>query len=158
MDHETPKTFKTTRELLQLAENLHTRLKGHWEKAQRVVAEPEADMFIAYIRRKEKQFISMVSRYIRQAPDDILETYFQFAPRELQDIDALSTWRPAHGEKLETILAEALKIDSQMQSFYRRAAELAASESVRDMFTNLADAVEDKKKSQVQNAEWVTDI
>ncbi len=152
------KSFKTAREMLTMAEQFHVNLKSHWEKEYASVSEPGAGMLLDYIRHQEKKLMHMVSRYLRRAPDDILDTYFQFTPAEMGRIDEFSAWRPASGNGIEAIMESALEFDAFMRNYYRRAAEMASGEAIRDMFQNLANAVADKQKSQAQSASWLTDI
>ena len=150
--------FVRARDILELAATLHLRVKHHWEQSQHTVLQSDAKMLLSYIQHKEKRFTQMIDRFLKHAPEDLLDAYFQFTPDEMERLDAFDTWRPDHGSDAKAILGAALEVDAFIESLYRRAAELASDEAVREMFENLAEAVADKQRSQVQNAAWLTDI
>jgi hypothetical protein len=150
--------FVSARDMLELAATLHHRVKHHWEQSQRTVLRSDAKMLLSYIQRKEKRFAQMIDRFLKYAPEDLLEIYFQFTPDEMERLDAFDTWRPDHGSDAKAILGAALEVDAFIETLYRRAAELASNDAVREMFENLAEAVADKQRAEVQNAAWLTDI
>lgn len=152
------KPFVTTDEILRLAENLHLKLKALYDGQRSFLDEADTDMLLDYIHRKEERFYQSVSRYREQAPNEILKASFQFTPAERRLFEEVDSWCPSSGMSIEAVLASALKFDSFMQTIYQRASEMAHNESVREVFDNLADAVCEKQKSQVQNAAWWTDI
>lgn len=159
MDDGSPQPFfKTTREMLELAVDFHRRVKRHWEGLQAATEDPPTDMLVGYIRDNERRFVNLVSRYLATAPGDLLDTYFQFAPEEVQQAQSLEDWRPASGADPDAVLAAALDADAFIEKYYRRAAELASREAVRDMFRRLADGIAEKRKAQAQNANWLADI
>jgi hypothetical protein len=71
-------SIRSTRQILESAKRHHGQLSRHWEAARRHAGKPDAEMLLDYIRRKEEGFVDMVSRYLAHAPDEILDTYFQF--------------------------------------------------------------------------------
>jgi rubrerythrin len=151
-------SIKTTREMLTLAETMHRKLKRHYADVAQTVAEPDAAMLLDYLSRKEATFQSMLAEYRRQAPDAVLDTYFQFTQTEYRSIEKWTTWQPDAGVGIPGILAAALELDSCMQAFYRRAAEMAQIPEVRKMFTNLVEAVAAKKRDAALNTALMKDV
>jgi len=149
---------RSTRQILQSAKRHHEQLSRHWEAAQRAAGKPETKMLLDYIRRKENGFVDMVSRYLDHAPDEILDTYFQFTPEEAHMADRFDVWQPESGDTVAEIIDAVLQWDAVMEKYYRRAAQMASREALRDMFIRLADGVIDKQKAQVQNASWLRDL
>ena len=115
-------------------------------------------MLLDYIARKEKYVGSMISRYRKKAPEEILDTFYQFTPAEVKTLADYTAWRPNPHADAAEVLSVALKIDSSMQSFYRRAAQMAPSEAIAELFGNLADAIKDKKRDQASNASLIQEI
>jgi rubrerythrin len=67
-------------------------------------------------------------------------------------------WQPNSDASATEVLAAALRIDAFMQAFYQRAAQMAPSESIRDLFENLAEAVKAKQQDQASNVSFLEDI
>jgi rubrerythrin len=151
-------SFKTTREMLALAEKMHRKLKCHYADVAQKAAQPDVAMLLDYLSRKEATFQSMLAGYRRQAPDAVLDTYFQFTQTEYRSIEKWTTWQPDAGVGIPDILAAVLELDSCTQAFYHRAAEMAQIPEVRKMFTNLAEAVAAKKRDAALNTALMKDV
>ena len=151
-------TFKTTRELLELAESLHRKLKSHYQRQPSSPADEDAKMLLDYIRASEKHFTAMLASYRRQAPRDLLDTFYQFTPEELKILDETAAWQPDAASGASEVIAVALAFDDCMQAFYQRASEMAPSQAIRDMFASLADAMAAKKRDEALNASQVQDM
>jgi hypothetical protein len=151
-------SIRSTRQILESAKRRHAQLKRHWEAARRDVGKPDAEMFLDYIRRKENGFFDMVSRYLAHAPDEILDTYFQFTPDEEHTADRFDAWQPGRGDTVAEIIDAVLQWDAVMEKYYRRAAQTASREELRDLFVRLADGVVEKQKAQAGNASWLRGI
>jgi hypothetical protein len=156
---ETPRDgFKKISHLLDLAESIHKKVQHHYEKQKRSLRDIDAKMLLDYIARKEHHVGSMISRYRKEAPAEVLETFYQFTPAETKTLADYTAWQPNPHADAAEVLSVALKIDSFMQSFYRRAAQMAPSEESAELFGNLADAINDKKRDQASNASLLEDL
>ncbi|MGD8701607.1 MAG: hypothetical protein PVG51_15030 [Desulfosarcina sp.] len=149
---------RSTRQILESAMRQHEQLSRHWETARSAAGKPDTKMLLDYIRRKENGFVDMVSRYLAHAPDEILDTYFQFTPEEAHMADRFEIWQPERSDTVAEIIDAVLQWDAVMEKYYRRAAQMASREALRDMFLRLADGVIDKQKAQAQNASWLRDL
>jgi len=158
MEEISRNTFKQIRDLLDLAESIHTKVQRHYEKKKKSLKDPEAKMLLDYIARKEKMLGSIISRYREGVSAEVLETFYQFTPAEIKTLDGYTAWQPNSNANATEVLAAALMIDAFMLSFYRRAAQMAPSEASADLFANLADAIEEKKRDQASNASLLEDI
>ena len=157
--HKTPqKPYKTTREMLELAETIHLKIKRHYAGIADAAAADDAAMLLDYIERKEAAFGALLARYRRQAPRAVLDTYFQFTQNEHRAIQKWMAWQPDADAGVAEILAVALELDAFMQDFYRRAAQMAQVPKVREIFANLAEAVADKKRDAAFNAAQMRDV
>jgi hypothetical protein len=151
-------TYKTTRELLELAESLHYKLKRYYDRQKSSIVDGDAKLLLNYIRQNEKRFTEMISRYRRHAPAEVLDTFYQFTPDELKLIDEAATWQPDEAAHASQVLADALEVDDRMHAFYRRASEMAPYQPIRDMFASLAEAMTDKQRDEALNASQIRDI
>lgn len=151
-------TFKTTGELLDLATSIHQKLKRHYERQKSSLADSDGKMLLDYIRQNEKHVTAMISRYCRQAPDGVLDAYYQFTPDELKILDEAVAWQPDETTSAPEVLAVALEFDDHMHAFYQRASEMAPSQPVREMFDSLAEAMAAKKRDEAMNATQIQDI
>jgi hypothetical protein len=158
MTDRSRQSFKKTRELLEFAQSIHRRVKCHYEQEKASLKKDDAKMLLEYISRKEGRLPSMISQYLKEAPADILDAYYQFPPAEVKLIEDYTAWRPHSKASTAEVLSVALKIDSFMQTFYRRAAQMAPSEAVGEVFRNLAEAVKAKKRDQASNVALFEDI
>jgi hypothetical protein len=118
----------------------------------------EAHSLLDGIPQKEQALRLMVDQYRRQAPDRILNTYDQFTPAQIRMVDDFFDWEPAHDADTNDVLCTARGIDSFVQSFYHRSAQMAKNEDVREVFDHLARAVAAKEKDQTANAAFMEDI
>jgi hypothetical protein len=107
---------------------------------------------------KENHVGSMISRYRKKAPAEILDNFYQFTPSEIKTLADYAAWHPNPHTDAAEVLSVALEIDSSMQAFYRRAAQMAPSEAITKLFENLADAIKDKKRDQASNTSLIQDI
>jgi hypothetical protein len=151
-------SIRSTRQILESAKRHHGQLSRHWEAARRHAVKPDAEMLLDYIRRKEEGFVDMVSRYLAHAPDEMLDTYFQFTPDELRMADRFDAWQPGRDDTVAEVIDAVLQWDTVMETYYRRAAQMASREELRDMFVRLAAGVVEKQKAQAGNASWLRDI
>ena len=92
------------------------------------------------------------------ASADILDTFYQFTPAEIKTLYDYIAWQSNSDASANVVLAVALKIDAFMQTFYHRAAQMAPSEPIRDLFENLAEAVKAKQQDQASSASFLEDI
>jgi hypothetical protein len=152
------KTFKTTRDILEMAESVHRKLKAVYGEKRVDIEDSRAAMLMDAIEQKEKHLKATVGRYLKDAGEHILDTYYQFAPDQIKDLDILEAWHPEEDASVDEVLAMVLKLDALMHAYYRRAAEMASEEPVREMFENLAEAVAEKKRDEVQNSLRIKDI
>jgi hypothetical protein len=151
-------SIRSTRQILESAKRRHEQLNRLWEAARRDADKPDAEMLIDYIRRKENGFVDMVARNLAHAPDEILDTYFQFTPDEEHMADRFDAWQPGRDDTVAEIIDAVLQWGAVMEKFYRRAAQMAPREELRDLFVRLADGVVEKQKAQAGKASWLRDI
>jgi len=158
MQATTGKSMRHTGDLLALAQSVHQKISDHYRKQGPKLKDVEARMLLNYIRQEEQTLRIMVDQYRQQAPERILDTYYQFSPAQIRTVDEFLDWEPAPDADVKDILSTARRVDSFMQSFYRRAAQMAENEEMRDVFENLAQAVEAKEKDATLNADFMEDI
>jgi rubrerythrin len=158
MQPTTEKPMRHTRDLLALARSVHQKVSDHYRQQGSRLEDVEARMLLDYIRRKEQTLQTMVDQYRQQAPDRILDTYYQFTPAQIRTVDEFLDWEPAPDADANEILSTARRVDSFMESFYHRAAQMAENEDIREVLENLAQAVVAKEKDETLNADFMEDI
>jgi len=152
------KPMRHTRDLLALAQSVHRKISDHYREQEPKLKDIEARMLLDYIRQKEQTLRTMVDQYRQQAPERILDTYYQFTPAQIRTVDEFLDWEPATDADTAEVLSTARRVDSFMESFYHRAAQMAENEEIREVFENLAQAVVAKEKDETLNADFMEDI
>ena len=138
--------FSDVRELLQHNRELHDRTASFYTELARQVISERVKMFLCTLVKHEVDLSRELKVYMEQAPDSILNTYFQFDHE--QDIETFyqTPFTPStcSAEDIEEV---ASRIDNYLCDLYREMMEEVDSPKVRDLFENLYQhMIEEKKK------------
>jgi rubrerythrin len=152
------KKILTTRDLLQIAETIHRRVERHYREAAKHCEEPRTRLLLDFLRAREDEHRSILSRYRRESREDLLDAFFPHTPDEAQTAARLASWRPAPKARTEMVLSEVLEVDDRLEAFYRRAAEMAPNPQLGGLFESLANAMDAKRREVIRDAESLEDI
>lgn len=138
--------FSDVRELLQHNRQLHDRTANFYSELARQVISERVKMFLCTLVKHEVDLSKELKNYMDQAPDSILNTYFQFDHE--QDVESFyqTPFTPS-AANAEDIEAMASRIDNYLCELYQEMMEEVDSPKVRELFENLyLHMVEEKKR------------
>jgi hypothetical protein len=158
MDNPNRKTFKRVGDMLKLAGSIHRELKNYYHAIRDRTDDPRIVMLLDYMGRHEKNMRQSLEGFRRSASERVLDSTFQFEPDELETLEDLTGWQPKPDITVDEVVATALRFDSIMRSYYRRAAEMAASESVKELFSNLVQLEKQKQQQLVRDSLALKDL
>lgn len=138
--------FSDVRELLQHNCQLHDRTAMFYTELARQVISERVKMFLSTLVRHEVELSRELKNYLEQAPDSILNTYYQFDHEK--DIEHLYQTPITPSEcSADDIEAIASRIDNYLCELYQEMIEEVDSPKVRELFENLYQhMLEEKKK------------
>jgi rubrerythrin len=152
------KTFKNVDDMLELAGSIHRRLKDYYLEIKDRAENARVAMLLDYMGRHEKNIRQVLEKVRRTASKEVLAATFQFEPDELETLEDLTEWEPKPDMSVDEVVATALRFDSIMRDYYRRAAEMSASEQVNELFSNLVQLENRKRRRLVRDSLALKDL
>jgi hypothetical protein len=120
-----------------MAGSIHRKPETLHGENKNDIKDSSATMLLEDIDRKEKHIRAIISRYLGDAGEYILDTYYRFAPDQVKELEALSAWCLKEDADIAEVVEMVPKIDAFLYAYYRRAAEMAPGKPLREMFQNL---------------------
>lgn len=137
--------FSQVRELLKHNQQLHTRTAVFYEDLSKETDSERVKMLLALLAKHEQDLAHELKNYLQQAPDKILNTYFQFDHEH--NVDALfSLDFPPADISPEQVQKTASQIDDYLCALYQEMLEAADCELVKELFENLYQHIQEQKK------------
>ncbi|MBN1543629.1 hypothetical protein JW992_15915 [candidate division KSB1 bacterium] len=145
------KNFQTTRDVLDFARCFHHRLADYYQKLSDSSNEERMRMLLDYMAYHENGIEAILARYKEDASHKVLDSWFQFTEEESFSL-------PCEEEKIQPhlsvdrVIEHALEIDDCLIRLYRMLVECSRCDSVRDLFANLLEMVEQEKHHKIRMA------
>jgi rubrerythrin len=152
------KTFKNVDDMLALAASIHQQLKDYYLEIKDRAGSARVAMLLDYMGRHEKNIRQVLEKVRRTASKEVLAATFQFEPDELETLEDLTEWEPKPDMSVDEVVATALQFDAIMRDYYRRAAEMSASEPVNELFSNLVRLENRKRRRLVRDSLALKDL
>jgi hypothetical protein len=158
MKDEDNETYKEAREILELAKEMHRKLSEFYQSRKGGFKDERVNMLMQYMQRHEKQMQEVLTETLAVTPDKVLDTYYQFEPSEVEVLLEVQNWQIGPDAGLDDIIDRVMRFDEILRNYYSRAADMATSEQVADVFRNLKSREEENRNSKVQDALLLKDL
>lgn len=137
--------FSDVRELLTHNRQFHDRTASFYTDLAKQVVNERVKMFLSTLVKHECELTKELDNYLDQAPDSILNTYFQFDHE--QDVENLyvTPFTPelCSADDVEKI---ANRIDDYLCDLYEEMIQTADTPKVQELFENLHQHMVEEKK------------
>jgi len=115
-------------------------------------------VLVDYMQRHETQMQTLLAETLDVVSEEVLDTYFQFEPEELDTFSEMAQWRIADDTDVDHLIETVMRFDSLLCDFYAHAAEMAPNESVAALFSSLKQREEAKRNNEVRDALSLKDL
>lgn len=137
--------FSDVRELLIHNRQMHDRTACFYTELARQVISERVKMFLSTLVKHEIELTKELDSYIEQAPESILNTYFQFDHE--QNIDNLfKTPFPPSLCEADDVEFLANRFDDYLCMLYQEMIEASDNPKIRELFENLYQHMIEEKK------------
>lgn len=137
--------FSDVKALLEHNQQLHDRTAMFYTDLAKQVVSERVKMFLSTLVKHECELSKELKNYLDQAPDSILNTYFQFDHE--QDVENLyqTPFTPSEcsADDVEKI---ANRIDDYLCELYKEMIDAADTPKVQELFENLHQHMLEEKK------------
>lgn len=130
------KTFKQTRDVLHLIQEVHHELSELYEELSHQADRIRVRMLLDHMSRHQAGLERCLKVYERLVPAAVLDMWFQYVPDEAT-VTAVADVHFEPAMSADEITEEALRLDETLVELYRELAANAGSAQVRDVFENL---------------------
>ncbi|MCV2883541.1 hypothetical protein OE749_02365 [Aestuariibacter sp. AA17] len=137
--------FSDVRELLHHNQRFHDRASLYYRELASKVSDERVRMLLDTLSTHEVILSNELKRYVEQAPDAILNTYYQFDHEyDVNELFAIAS--APHECNVNDIEQLATRLDDYLQTLYSKMAQGVDSENVREVFENLSNHMQEEKK------------
>ena len=151
-------TYKRAREILSLAKQMHWKLSEFYQARKGSFKDERVGMLMQYMQRYEKQMQEVLTETLAVTPDKVLDTYYQFEPSEIEVLLEVQNRQTGPDTSLDDLIDMVMRFDEILRNYYSRAADMATSEQVADVFRDLRSREEENRNSKVQDALLLKDL
>ena len=137
--------FSDVKSLLLHNREMHDRTAGFYTDLAKQVVSERVKMFLCTLVKHEFELSKELDSYLQQAPDSILNTYFQFDHEQNVDNLYQTPFTPSDcsADDVEMI---ANRIDDYLCQLYEEMIQAADTPKVQELFENLHQHMLEEKK------------
>lgn len=152
--------FETAREVLDHAKKFHSQLSVFYQGLATGQCPGKAKLLLNYLVQHEKKLADALRRFENDAPNGVLETWFQYT----HDEDNLKIPQqenlPSKESKksIEGISEYFMAVGDELISLYEEMAKQADEIQLKDIFTNLADMQKQEQRIFSMNVNRLADL
>ncbi len=128
--------LERTRDVLDKARAFHRELSAFYRRMEDRADRERVKLLLDYLSGHERKMEERLAQFEETAARRILDTWYKYAPGD-EIREALKLVRVEEGMTAPEIICMALRLDENLLRLYRRAAELAPAEPVRQLFQGL---------------------
>ena len=151
------KTYECVRDVLDHAKAFHGELKEKYDALEHEASAPRVKMLLDYLSRHEAHLQESLSDFEEDASAQILDTWFKYVPSEAQ-LQQISQIKLDEDMSIRDVVETALRMDNLLVDLYRDVAEVAVTDDVKAVFTNLLALEEREKHRMVRNSLMAEDL
>ncbi len=143
--------FETVRDIIEHARHFHNRLSEFYQQLSSASEKEKIRILLNYMSRHEQNMAECLTRYEKESARKLLDTWFKFPP-EMAGCKCFECvqWRP--DMSVNEIIDLAMKVDACLISLYRKTAEKAVSQEIKDLFTKLLEMEQKEETNALRNA------
>lgn len=149
--------MEQTSYVFHLAENIHTHLSKIYRNIKNQTERERLKMLLDYMSHQEVLMKSCIEEYEKCLSQKILNTWFQYAPKEIE-INYSRLLNISVNTDIDEIISLALEIDDKMIEMYEDMSRNSDCESVKEAFSNLKEMERQNKKNLVRSYMRLEDI
>lgn len=143
--------FKTSRDLLELAAELHGGLARYYERLSGDASKEKVRLLLDYLARHEQQLADAVKRYEQEAPDAVRNAWFS-QEVDMEFVKCIPPAKPVAEMSVDEVIDLALQLDDCISGLYQMIAMQSELPAVREAFSNLVARERQEKMRMVRQA------
>jgi hypothetical protein len=145
------KTYLTTGAILDWLSRRHARLAERLAACRARDGHRRAAWLLERMARQQETLAEALDRFAAGAAEEIREAYFQFVPEEDEAAAALETL-PLRQDLEDPEAVELFMTQSRrMEALYRRLADLAEFEAVKEAFSDMARQIHGRREKAAES-------
>jgi len=143
--------FKTVRDVVDFAKELHQALARQYTELEQLATSERAQLLLDYLSRHERQLAEALGNYEVDIAQGMMNTWLQYTP-DLEPQALAETVRAVDLNQVDGIVKAALAVDDQLVELYREMVEHAEPESLKTVFSGLLALEESERRQIAKNA------
>ena len=149
--------IKQTRDVLDYVRDFHKKLGDFYDDLADHQDKERIKMLLTYMARHEKYLEEMLDEYEKNASKKVMDSWLQCAP-EMEMVDIFATVKLDPDMSVDDIISLAVKLDDYLIEVYRKVADSAELEEVKNIFTKLLEKENQEKYTLVRQAMRLNDL
>lgn len=150
--------FCQVKEILEWVQAFHVELLDEYGRLQKETGDKRVLLLLEYLLDHERVLTESIAQFGGKLADEVLNTWSQACPpmqlpRSKQEINGSLA-----GQDVSAVVNQAIKYHDELIEAYRGLEKAADSDSVKELFANLADLEHNEKLRMVRNAAYLADI
>lgn len=150
--------FCQVKEILEWVQAFHIELLDEYGRIKKETSDKRVLLLLEYLLDHERVLTESIANFGGKLADEVLNTWSQECPL----IDLPSSKKELNGslagQEVSDIVNQAIKYHDVLIDAYRGLEQAAESDSVKELFANLADLEHNEKLRMVRNAAYLGDI
>lgn len=143
--------FKTVREIVDFARQLHQALASQYAELEQLATSERAQLLLDYLGRHERQLAEALANYEADIAQGMMNTWLQYAP-EFYPEGLVDSVRSVDLNKVDSVLSAALAVDDYLVDLYREMADRAELADLKEVFTGLLELEDSERRQIAKNA------
>jgi hypothetical protein len=151
------KTFKQTRDVLINSQDFHQRSSTLYAGLATRASNPRAKLLLEFMSNHSQQLKDNLKNYSDTAPNNILDTWFQYTPEEnnahyfdaIKDSDDLS---------VDQATELGITLHHYQEMIFKELGEEVSREEIKAVFENMQQQERHEKESLVRSAMLIYDF
>jgi len=150
--------FCQVNEVLDWVVSFHERLSEEYNKLSDEATKERVSLLLNYLAEHQRMLVSTIEKFEIDAADAFLNTWSQDCP----SLELPASLEELHvtlsGKETIDIVNEAIKFHDEMIRVYRELEGAAETDSVREIFANLASLEKNEQMRMVRDAQYLNDV
>ncbi len=140
-----------TRDILEQARRFHRDLRAYYETLGKGNQQERVRLLLDYMQRHEETLDKCLEQYALGAGPGVLNTWFKHAP-EISAAECFEGIDVHDDMSVDEVIRVSLQLDDRLIAYYRRLADLAVAEEVKDLFNDLLREEQNEERRMARDA------
>mgnify|MGYP005725358349 CR=1 FL=1 len=149
--------FEKTKDILEHARHFHKLVSECYQQLSAGTEKQRLKLLLDYLAQHEKHLEEVLADYEETIPQNVLRTWFRLSPCQ-EKFDILKSLLKEQNPSIDEVIRNAVQLDDCLIDMYRKVAESAEVESVREVFKSLLDLEEHEKFKMVRDSLRLQDL